>query len=176
MLHLRSLVAGIAAALMLAGLARVSAAQGGAKPFTSKEGRFTIWMPAAPKASQQPIDAPEGKLTLHLFVVDRGASAYLASYIDYPAEGVEGADPQAVLKGARDGQLEKLNAKVLAEKKLTLDGFPGSEVQFQSPMFRGRIRTYLVKNRLYQALALTGADKEPADFAKFTESFKLTKP
>ena len=171
----RSFAASTAAAVILLGGLTTSMAAGAWKPFTSREGRFTVQMPTPPKSSARQVDSAAGKITVHMFAAGQGRSAYVASFTDYPGNR-EIRDPQRLLAEARNGQLRSFQGKVIDEKKVTLDGAPGTEVRFEGPKLRGRIRSYLVKNRLYQVVALTQEPREPADFAKFVGSFQLARP
>jgi hypothetical protein len=167
----------LSAALVLAmGLAVAGVAQTWS-PFTSKEGNFTILFPGTPKPEQKTITSTVGPVLMNLFTVDKGATAYIVNYIDYPADRVAQADPKKILAEAVAGQLKTLKAKASVDKQITVDGNPGRDVIFAGAKnFSGRCKLLLVKNRLYAALALTQNNAAPAsDFAKYVDSFALLK-
>src|SRR5205823_287785 len=143
------------ALVLLAGSAAFAATEEIAwKPFTSKEGGFSVSFPGTPQASTQKVDTALGAIEIHLLVVGRGEDeAYVVSYNDYPADATK--DPDTVLTGAQKGALTNMKAELKSEKKITLSGHPGREYTGSGEngtQVNGRV--YLVENRLYQMIAL----------------------
>jgi hypothetical protein len=165
--------AALALSLALAGAVLAQ----GWSAFTSKEGKFTVLLPGTPKTEHKTIPSAVGQLQMNLFTVDKGATAYIVNYTDYPADKVASSDPKKILDGALNGQLNNLKAKASVDKVVTLNGNPGRDVTFAGANnFSGRCKLFMVKNRLYQVLALTQNNAAPAsDFAKYVDSFSLLK-
>lgn len=148
------------------------------KPLTSQEGRFSLLMPGAPKEQSQEVATPAGTIKMTMYVLEQGESAWFATFNDYPAEVIQKADAETLLNGARDGAIGTVQGKLLAEKKIAIDTYPGRELEFeaQGGAFLARSRIYLVKERLYQIMILSPkAQGLPKDTGKFLDSFKLTK-
>lgn len=150
------------------------------KTYASKAGGFSVLMPGTPQYQKKPAPTAVGELMLHNFAVstNRGATAYIVSYTDYPAAVASQTSPEKMLVGARDGQLKNLQATATSDKEITVSGHPGRDVQFKNARgFTGRCKMVMVKgkHRLYQVLALTtNGSASAGDFAKFVDSFKLT--
>lgn len=133
-------------------------------PFASKEGKFTVAMPAKPSEKTSKIPTDAGQLELHIFVLDQKDRAYLVTYSDYPAGTVAG-NADKILAGVIEGNAKSLKSKVASEEKITLGKkkHPGREIKIEMPDKKGlyRARIYLVGDRLYQVVALG-----PDEFAK----------
>lgn len=175
MIGTRIAAAALGLSIFAAGVASAQAWQ----TFSSKTGGFSVQMPGAPKYEKRAVPSAAGQLSLNNYTVatNGGATAYIVSFTDYPAKVVGSADPAKMLIGARDGQLKNLQATATADKAISLNGNPGRDTSFKNAKgFTGRCKSFLVKNRLYQVLALTTNSSTPAsDFAKFVDSFQLTK-
>src|SRR6202011_5912405 len=105
-------------------LAAENKPKSGWKEFTSKDGGFSVLLPAPPKEDKVPIKSPDGKpTTQYQFAVDGGNGAYLVSYQDNPnlvkADG-EAAD-KALIAAQKTAQAS-VGGKLLAEKKIKLGG------------------------------------------------------
>jgi len=143
---------------------------------TSKEGRFSVLMPANPKEMKQEIPTAVGTIKVTMYLSDLGNQAYVVSFNDYPADLVKMTEPAKMLESARGGVVGK--GKLVSEKKITLDKSPGLDFEYELPDGKGigRARMYLVNERLYQMLFINGTEKTvPKEVEKVLESFKLTK-
>jgi len=148
------------------------------KTLTSKAGRFTVMMPGEAKEQKQDVPTPAGKITMTMYILEKDGTAYFATFNDYPAELIQKSEADTLLDGARDGAVGNVKGKLLEEKKIKVDAFPGREITFEAlgGMFIGRSRIYLVKERLYQVMVLSPkAAGLPKDAGKYLDSFKLTK-
>lgn len=143
----------------------------------STEGRFSASMPATPERDVQDVDTAVGKLQLYSFSSAGNAGQFMLSYADYTREPTT-AEQEKVLDGVRGGVLKGLNAELVTETKITLQGHPGrefravrvtdgSEVVFNWKMF-------LVGKRLYQmGVGTMKSDAESPDIQRFFKSFQL---
>jgi hypothetical protein len=139
------------------------------KEFSSPEGRFSVLMPGNPAAeTRTPKDQPA---ELHMFTVDQGSKAFMASYFDLAPTTVS---PDAILDGARDGSIMNRQGTLIKEERTALDGHPGRAFQATA---RGNsfveTRMYLVDRRLYMLTVVRQNREEDKDAAKFLSSFKL---
>jgi uncharacterized protein (TIGR03066 family) len=123
------------------------------KPFTSKEGRFTIKLPSEPME--------QGKGALKMFLINQGGRVIMVAYQDIPQ--LADADAEKIkksLQGGQQGALKSLKTgKLLSSKEVKLGDVPGLEFQIEIPgkgIYRSRL--YQAKERLYQITAMGPAD------------------
>ena len=103
----------------------------------------------------------------------------MLSYADYPNEASSVTQQEAVLDGVRGGVLKGLEAELMSETKVTLNGHPGREFRAKKLSEGSEVvfswRILLVGRRLYQmGVVTTKADAESADIQKFFTSFQLS--
>jgi hypothetical protein len=144
------------------------------KPFTPKEGGFSILFPGTPAQEKQESKTPAGTVTVTYFVLEQGGITYVASYSVFPKESVNPRTQEKRLDNARNGAVASAKGKLERERKFHLHKYPAREVLIAGEKGFVRSRIYAVENRLYQTLVM-GAKKEVAgkDAAKFLESFQL---
>ncbi len=149
------------------------------KPFTSKEGRFTISFPGKPDVSTSTIKAPVGDMELHVFRAARGAKeSYTVTYNDYPPEALKGADAERILDAARDGGVGTTHGKVSKETKIAKSdkALPSRDLEIDIQGTTAYARLLLAGNRLYVIMAYPDGSSGSATRAKqFFDSFKLAK-
>jgi hypothetical protein len=166
----------IAPLFLVAGVALTSAADAPEwKEFASREGRFKILLPAAPKTYDLDTESDFGKGVLHMNVSHSGKSLYGANYSDFPAE-IKKASLKEIYNSSRDGAVANLKGKLVSEKDIKLGKYPGREVRIDvaggKQLFRARI--YLVEQRLYQVVVLgTPEIATSKETDKFMDSFHL---
>ncbi|MCE9671725.1 hypothetical protein LY474_28345 [Myxococcus stipitatus] len=141
----------------------------------STEGGFSVSLPGPVSEERRTQVTEVGEVTLHTFIAVRpeADTAYYVSYTDFPAAAVQQADPRDVVSRASLGALEALGATGVSSRPLTLEGFPGWEVEGVSGPRRLRGRFFLVGHRLYQQLLLHPEGRIPQDADGFFASFKL---
>ncbi|GEN13538.1 hypothetical protein SAMN05443572_11228 [Myxococcus fulvus] len=141
----------------------------------STEGGFSVALPGPVSEERRSQVTDVGEVTLHTFIAERkeSSTAYYVSYTDFPASAVSQAKPSDVVSRASMGALEALGATGVSSRPLTLEGFPGWEVEGISGPRRLKGRFYLVGPRLYQQLLLHPEGQPPADAEAFFESFRL---
>lgn len=152
--------------------------------FSLPEGGFTVMMPGKPVDFSQPLDTPAGTLQTHIYVVDLPSAAYMVLYTDLPVAPDRVVGAQAVLDHARDKALVREKGKLLDDRVVSLDGYPGREFSIAAGIGGGVFidRVYLVKTRLYTLSVLdTSADTgsseskpwQKKDTRTFLDSFRL---
>lgn len=143
------------------------------KPFTSQEGNFSALLPGEPKEVTQ----NELFLKVHVFTCKANTkTSFGVSYIDYP-EKLHVNPTEKTYDGARNGALGK-GGKLLQEKSITIEGFPGREIQVEKN--GGEVffidRYFLAGNRLYQVMAVVPKqDQSSTNISYFLDSFSLLK-
>jgi hypothetical protein len=143
-------------------------------------GGFSVLMPGTPVERKQTADTPIGPITINGFTLTRGGDEFTVTLTDYPAAILK-SRPETILEGVRIGVEADLQAKLLDERLTSLDGYPGRQYRLEVPesRFPGggiyKVRAYLVKQRLYQVVALTpNAPVSSMDAEKFFQSFRLS--
>lgn len=131
------------------------------QPISSSEGHFAVQMPGKPT---------EDKRDGHSFTVQTQQGVFMVAYKDFPDEvGKTSADKylDQVSEGlGTDGD------KVVSQRKITLAGYPGRELRYQtSDGMDGIARIYLVKERIYTVIVMPS---KLQDAQKFLDSFRLT--
>lgn len=149
----------------------------GWKSVVSEKGNYSLSFPGDPAPQDLKDDAGKYLATMYVLEMDNGNTAFMSSFSDLPLERTT-SGPDKILDDARDGALKNSQGTLESEKKITIDGFPGRELQISTTNgMTSFVRVYLVNNRLYQAMGVMQTAK--ADKAKvraFLESFRLTKP
>lgn len=169
-------IAGIGASFFLGGIgtAPFSPAEAAWQEFTSEEGNFAVMMPGAPAYQKSTQPTALGPIDMHLFTIENRQNAYIVMYSDYP-EAVTKTPVESLLDGGRNGALASTKGTLINEQNLSLDGFPGREINVNLPD-RGlmKLRVFMVRQRLFQVMAMgTKEIIEHEDTAKYLASFRL---
>ena len=142
------------------------------KLFACQEGNFSALFPGAPKEKIQ----NELIFKVHSFVFEKRKAAYLVLYVDYP-EKLHVSPTVQTFDGARNGALGK-DGKLLQEKPITVEGFPGREIQIEKKDGEEFVvdRYFLAANRLYQVMVVVSKqDESSTNIPYFLNSFSLLK-
>ncbi len=149
------------------------------KPFSPKDGAFTVQLPATPEEHKKPIATPQGMLDLIYYEAEVPGrdGKLLVGFTEFPAASIKAGSEDKRLDHARDGAVASTKGKLVREKSLLLDGYPGRELEIEiEGKARVIVRMYAVKNRLYQLVAAGNPEfVDSADAAKFLTSLKLAK-
>jgi hypothetical protein len=142
-----------------------------------KSGGFSVKMPGSPKESTETYDTDGGKVpaTLYMLELEGGSVAYLAGYNDFTTDQVTGRDSMEMLDGAREGMLKNVKGTLVREKKISIGGHPGRELEVDAPgemvVF---VRVFLANKRLIQMLVvMPRAALASEDIKTFFGSFRL---
>jgi hypothetical protein len=148
------------------------------KPFSSKEGRFTISFPGTPEQSTRSLKSPIGDMVLQVFKVARNndKETYTLIYYDYPPEAIKSTDPEKIFDAAQQGGLDATHGKLIKKTDIIkTEKAPASrdlEIEIQGATTYARM--ILVGNRLYVIMVVPPATQVAADRARaFLDSFKL---
>jgi hypothetical protein len=151
----------------------------GWEEYNAQDESFTIQMPGKATESVQRQSTPAGEYKMHLaMVVHNQGGAFIAAYADYPSN-FSNIPAQSLLDLAAQGALNRSNATLVSKKNISLDGYPGLELEMLPPKNipgGGRMvtRIYWVAPRIY--ILFGGAEKSSetdAMLARYFESFKL---
>lgn len=137
-------------------------------------GKYAVQMPGTPNTGSQPVPLPDGRSVLmYQGSIETPNAAYVATFVDYPADVISRAPADTHLDNARDGTAKGHTLR--SEKRLTIAQNPGREyIVARSDGLVMVVRSFMVGNRLYQLIVVgrAGVDQNP-DTAKFLESFRL---
>lgn len=141
--------------------------------FTSKDGNFSVLMPGVPAEETEVLETAAGNLELKGFSSAQSAARFVVAYSDYPQTAQVG-NSEVVLANVRDQILERVGARLVSERPISLNAEPGREVKLESEGEPMIFRLFLVGRRLYilgagQNNQASGAE----DVAKFLDSFVL---
>lgn len=144
--------------------------------FVSKEGKFKAKFPGTPREKSQNALG----LKIKMFMVEEKDGAFGVAYIDLPSfSNTKTIPAETLLSNARDGMLHNVNAKLVREDRIALQGkYPGREIKADVPSKGGEMfcSIYLVDDRAYQVLIIGKSAWLNSDKArKFLNSFSITK-
>lgn len=150
--------------------------------FEDKDGTFKIHAPGKPNTMPQEAETELGKVTYinHMFSIPDGM--LMVGWADMPLDpkDVTAEVEKKMFDGGRDGMIKAINAKLIEEKVIEVDGFPGRAylMEFEVPghgQAQNHVRTFLAGNRHYtlQGLGMGSGSKE-AQLA-FLDTFHITK-
>ena len=114
----------------------------------------------------------KNSFTLHSFNVTVGRATYVASYSDYlPGK----LDPATALTANRDKFLKSLQATLVSNREITMDGHTGIEFTSETPAANVKSQLFLIGNRMYQIVTFVFRDvDETTNVNRFFDSFKFT--
>jgi hypothetical protein len=152
------------------------------KLFSSKEGGFSVALPAKLKKRTQSLDTWHGRAEMHLFEAETFAG-YQVMYMTFVEPLEEDAElTKQMLDEGSDGGVSNVKGQLLEKTEITLDGHTGRALKVRLPngdIIRSRL--YVAGHRLYVVSILTPDKDSPAPVLrfheevahKFLDSFKL---
>ena len=145
--------------------------------YASPDGSFSIQLPAKPSIGPTNIPLEGGGATKANLIsaAPNDHTVYMITCIEDPNVGQK--SPDQTLDAARDGGLRKIQGTPLSQKKITVQGYPGLDVQARA---RGNsladFRMVVAGNRLFMimAVATVEEDREPKTIPRMLDSFKIS--
>jgi regulation of enolase protein 1 (concanavalin A-like superfamily) len=177
----------MAAPLLIAALAALlqvpEEKSGRWETFTSAEGRFSVDFPSKPNQSSRQTRSSAGGSEQVITTGFRGAGGnYFVYKFEFPTTILRGLE-ETQLDAERDGFVRQFHGKVIAEKKIQLDGYAGRDFTIRGEPERGvglvttRARMYVAGNAVYALLAVSAPNRELAeDAGRFLGSLKIGLP
>jgi len=146
------------------------------KKYTAPDHAFLIELPGNPRS--ETIQAPrEDSDTVTINAITVTPTRHTSYSCDYTErDHLVEESPDKILESARDGTLRKVQGTVLNQRRITLQGYPGLEMQVSA---RGDSlideRLLLVGERLYMiiAVATIKQDREPQTIQRVFDSFRI---
>ena len=145
--------------------------------FTSPEGRFSVLLPHEPKF-EAITDPGIKEVANYRYTELETGYGFICEYYDVTSTG---ADLESFLDITRDGILRGAGATKVGEEKISLDGYPGRELELSVPVENGAgvnvlTRIFIVGKRIYSLSYLRAKDMDPKvaaeTAAKFFSSFQ----
>ena len=167
-----SAAAGSGSAAAGSGSAATAPAELKWEKYTSKEGHFTIELPAKPEEQEQ----GGMKIVGAQFGTTASDNRTAMCGVAYMSLGDAKADPKVMLDGAT--ARHKQNAKVIEEKDVKLGKHPGRSIVVENDSHRKWMRVYIVDKTIYVLNCGGPFDRAAADgpiATKTLDSFALTK-
>jgi hypothetical protein len=132
-------------------------------------------MPGKPKAQNQTLDTPVGKVPMVMYMSGSGSAGCAVAFADYPQQIINSTDPQKLLEGAKNGAINNVGGKLVSETKVSFNGLPAKDVVIEIP---GKAfitaRFILAGPRFYELMFIAPKDKgHEEDIAKFFNSFAI---
>ena len=159
----------------------LASANSGWQEYKSQDEAFTIQMPGKPSESVQRQSTPAGEYQMHVaMAIHNQQSAFITAYADYPSN-FKDIPAQSLLDLASQGALSRSSATLVSKKNISLDGYPGLELEMLPPGNMpggGRLvtRIYWAAPRIY--ILFGGGPKSSetdAALTRYFESFKIRK-
>lgn len=141
--------------------------------FTSEQGRFSVLMPELPTDKTETVESEHGPYTTHLFIVRDAVNVFLIGWVDYHPEF--NFNRQSEMEANRDNFVKGINAKLIATRGTTIDGYSAIEFTAETTDRVFKSRVYMVGRRPYQIVI--GSPKGQSDTAsvdRFFNSFKIS--
>jgi hypothetical protein len=145
-------------------------------PVTSGDGSFKIEMPGDAKLTSTSLETPVGPAPVQMWVVQDDEHAYMAGYVEYPAEVRAKVDDREMLDTARDGAVARSRGKLLVDQPKEVAGVAGRRIEIDAENGQVRVRgdLFIAGRRLYQVFATTKPQEiGSAEVSRFLDSFTL---
>lgn len=154
--------------------------------YTYDNGEVVIEFPKEPEFSSQQVETAIGKINMNIASYDGSSNgdanhAYVFISSVYPDSLINSSKKELLPEFFRksiDGAVTNVNGKLLTEKEVVLDGFPGREVKvdYGNGLAVILMRMYLVKNRAYFIQTITETSKDGNEgVLRFHQSFNVKK-
>ena len=139
---------------------------------TSKASHFSVEMPGAPTLQPRPKNPDP-----YWNYVDKDVHA-VYSATARPIDATTPAKAEGILQKQLADMIKTYSAKVLSQKHLTLAGYPGIEIRFEtSGGVQWRELAYILKNHQYLLMVKgTAKNIDAPDVARFFKSFSVSNP
>jgi hypothetical protein len=145
--------------------------------YTAPDNAFLIELPAKPRIETIQAPREDGGGTVIINAITAAPTSHTSYSCDYTERDHHGGESSdKILESARDGSLRKTQGTVLNQRRITVQGYPGLEMQVSA---RGDSlvdeRLLVVGERLYMiiAVATIKQDRESKTIQRVFDSFKI---
>ncbi len=145
------------------------------QPFTSREHRFSVSLPAYPTMVKDNDQSPLGIVRRTTYEAVAGDMTYGVVVADYP-EQAKGVASDVFFNAVRDGMLKYLRApRLRSERPVRLGSYPGREFSLSTSAGLLTSRAYLSGERVYLLMVLSPSEKEVPRADPFFDSLAILK-
>lgn len=146
------------------------------RDFKQSEFGFSVRLPGEPYKETVKLNPNDPRLDMHTWMAKgEGSLIYQVAFQQLLAVPEDSEGVKLVIENLRDGLAEGIEGKVISEKQITINGYPGREIKMKSADLRAIGRLYLVGSRVYILNILTASgDVAQKDAGEFFDSLKLT--
>ena len=142
------------------------------QPFTSSDGRFSVFFPGTPTLSSQPMQLKNSEsTTLYEFSAsaDNGNASYIVMYNDYSPD-VLADSPQTLLQRTENGAVA--GKTLLGDQAIDLNGIPGrAYTATDANGYNYSVHEFLAGTRFYQLIVTTSKGYTATQLDQFMNSF-----
>lgn len=149
------------------------------KPFVSKEGSFSILMPATPSFQKVSHKSFVGTVEENTFQAKLGSETFTAEYSDIPKTAIFLSGSDTIFDETKEGLLNDLHGVQLQFESTTFQGNPGKVLTFKIlPQDKtlnemiGKAKFVLVNQRLYVLVATAPRSSSSNHLDLFLNSFQ----
>jgi hypothetical protein len=132
---------------------------------------FALSTPSMLSVQKKPVVTTQGQLQMHLYQLDFGNDrGIMVNVTDY---GRNQFGPDS-LEAVKNGMVRSANAKLLSEKKISIDSNPGVEFEMGSESYRARARCYFIDSKLLVIVGFAGGGNLlPPGTSRILDSLRL---
>lgn len=143
------------------------------KGFTCTEGGYSVIFPGEPSKDVTSIPSPAGTVKMVLYEANPRLNLQCAvMYLDLPPGA--SFDEDGAYQGMTKTMAEKWKGKVTVQQPVTLYGYSGRDVVFDTSQGNATVRLFRADQRIYMIAMLHGrGDDYKEERNKYFESFKL---
>jgi hypothetical protein len=145
------------------------------KQFSNETDGFRALFPTTPELTRKSVPIGGDVYELHSYTAQAGSTSLYIGVCDYGAKGVA-ADPDELLGSAKQGVVDDMKARILREKRITLDAGVGTAFEAESDTTHSSVRMVLSGGALYQIMASTPRSEKFAESERFLDSLELIPP
>lgn len=136
--------------------------------FNSREGKFTILLPAEPSAQTDTSNGDPFYIT-QLLISKGSSEMYAIGWVDY--ESNYKFDEQKELEANRDNFIKGINGTLVETKNTAFRGYKAVEFTATSGTYLWTSKVFMVGKRPYQLVAGSSSGKASGNENKFFDSF-----
>lgn len=142
------------------------------KPYRYPADGFKAEFPVEPGMRKKNIPTDAGPIELRTYTALDGEVALQVSVCDYGSH-LPPKDPATLLEGAKNGALHNSESHLVSERKISIDGHPGIQLESASEDSHFSARLILVGTSLYQVIAAYPSAAPYPETNHFLDSFEL---
>ena|SRR5208337_3520493 len=145
----------------------------GWKEYVYADDLFAVSTPFPPTVEERTVKIRFGLIVARYYSVSLGGDSglMLTASKRHPDDH---RTPLQMFSEAKQASLPGIGAKLVSEMPVSLEGNSGTQVEFESSKYRGRIRYFVVGSMFYQIMSVAPIGKALApETDRFFDSFRL---